>query len=104
MAKRTGPTRPVSVQEILSDLLKPGDWQGLAQRRLIREVWERVVPVPLRARATLLDLKRRELLVKVSPGPWMQELQFLRPRLLQEWDKALGPGVVREVRFTPGDA
>ncbi len=101
MSRRQGVTRPVSVQEILDGLLKPGDWQALEQRRLVREVWERVVPGTLKAQARLVDLKRRELWVAVTASPVVQELQFLKPRLLEELAKVLGTGVIREVRFRP---
>lgn len=101
MASRKTTPRPLPLKEVLEGLIKPGDWQALEQRRLIREVWERVVPPRLRTQAALVDLKRRELVVAVTPGGWMQELHFLKPRLLAELDRALGPGVVREVRCLP---
>lgn len=100
MAKRQGPPRPVAVREVLDDLLKPGDWHILEQRRLVREVWDRVIPANLKAHAALVDLKRRELWVAAAAAPFLQELLFLKPRLLSEFDKVLGPGVIREVRFT----
>jgi hypothetical protein len=102
MSRRQGTNRPVPVKEVLNGLLKPGDWQILQQRHLIREVWERVVPPALRAQARLLDLKRGELRVSVAASPVMQELQFLQPRLVAEIARVLGPGIVREVRFLPG--
>lgn len=100
MARRQGTSRPVAVREVLDGLLRPGDWQVLEQRRLVREVWERVVPATLKAHASLMDLKRRELWVAVAASPFVQELQFLKPKLLAELEKVLGPGVIREVRFT----
>jgi predicted nucleic acid-binding Zn ribbon protein len=101
MAARKATPRPLPVREVLEGVFKPGDWQALEQRRRIREVWERVVPPALRAQAALVELRRRELVVAVTPGGWMQELHFLKPRLLTELDQALGPGVVREVRCLP---
>lgn len=102
MAKRQGMDRPVPVKEVLAGFLKPGDWQALEHRRRIREVWDRVLPDSLLAHTRLLDVRRRELWVEVSASPWVQELQFLKPKILQELAKALGPGLVREVRFAVG--
>jgi predicted nucleic acid-binding Zn ribbon protein len=102
MAKRERMDRPASVKELLQRFLKPGDWQSLEQRRLIREVWEKVVPRSLLAHTRLMDVRRRELWVEVSASPWVQELQFLKPKILQELDRILGPGVIREVRFSVG--
>jgi predicted nucleic acid-binding Zn ribbon protein len=39
--------------------------------------------------------------VEVEGSAWMQELGFLKPELLRNLDRHLGPGVVRDVRFTP---
>ncbi len=94
--------RPLAVKDVLQGLLRPGDWQLLEQRRRIREVWERVVPPSLLAHSQLVDLRRRELWVGVSASPWVQELQFLKPRILAQMAKELGSGVVVDVRFTIG--
>ncbi len=101
MAPRKTTPRPLPLREVLEGLIKPGDWQALEQRRRIREVWERVVPPPLQAQAVLVEFRRRELVVAVASGAWMQELHYLKPRLLAELEAALGPGVVREVRCLP---
>lgn len=101
MAPRKATLRPLPLREVLEGLIKPGDWQALEQRRVIREVWEQVVPPRLRAQAVLVELRRRELVVAVTPGPWMQELHFVKQRLLAELARTLGPGVVREVRCLP---
>lgn len=104
MAARKATPRPLPLREVLEGLIKPGDWQALEQRRVIREVWEQVVPPRLRSQATLVEVRRRELVVAVTPGPWMQELHFLKPRLLAELEQVLGPGVVREVRCLPQES
>lgn len=102
MAKREALPRPVPVKEVLESLLRPGDWQALELRRRIREAWERVLPPFLLAHTRLVEVRRRELWVEVSASPWVQELQFLKPKILQEFDSSLGQGVIREVRFTMG--
>jgi hypothetical protein len=38
----------------------------------------------------------------VSTSPWVQELQFLKPKILMELDRVLGQGVIRDVRFSIG--
>jgi predicted nucleic acid-binding Zn ribbon protein len=92
----------VRVNELLERFLKPGDWQALRQRRLIREVWERVLPASLVEHTHLVDVRRKELWVEVSASPWVQELQFLKPKILMELDRVLGQGVIRDVRFSIG--
>lgn len=99
MAKREGLPRPVAVKEVLNGLLKPGDWQALEQRRRIREVWESALPASLLSRTRLVNVRRRELWVEVSASPWVQELQFLKPKILTEFDRVLGPGIIKDLRF-----
>lgn len=98
MAKRPALPRPVAVKEVLQDLLKPMDRETLEMRRRIRQVWEAVVPAALQDQARLADLKRRELWVEVRNYVWSQELHFLKPRILEELDRALGPGKIKDLR------
>ncbi len=98
MPKRPSSPRPVAVKEVLQDLLNPGDREALELRQGVRRVWEAAVPQAMREHARLVDLKRKELWVEVSDGLWGQELQFLKPRILEALEKALGPGKVRDLR------
>jgi hypothetical protein len=103
LAKRPPQKRPVAVKEIVRKFLTPGDLEALKQRQEIRRVWEAVVPAQLLARSRLADLRRQELWVEVADSPSAQELQFLRPRVLEELDRVLGPGKVRDIRFRVGE-
>ena len=99
MTKRTASSRPVAVKEVLQDLLNPGDREALELRQGVRRVWEAVVPAAMREHARLADLKRKELWVEVSDSIWGQELQFLKPRILEALARALGPGKIRDLRI-----
>ncbi|MFZ2088425.1 MAG: DUF721 domain-containing protein [Desulfobaccales bacterium] len=102
MSKRKPSERPVSVGQVLEGLMRPGDWQVLELRRRVRTAWEKAVPATLREKTRLVDLKRHELWVEASSSALVQELQFLKPRILQALEKALGAGVIRDVRFKVG--
>jgi hypothetical protein len=103
MAKRPSLPRPVAVKDVLQDLLNTGDREGLELRRRIREAWEAAAPATLREHARLVDLKRKELWVEVSGHVWGQELQFLKPVILEELDRLLGPGKVKDLRIRVGE-
>jgi hypothetical protein len=103
MPKRPSTPRPVVVKEVLNNLLNPGDQAGLELRQRIRQVWEAAAPEALREHARLSDLKRKELWVEVSDHIWAQELQFLKPRILEALDRILGPGQVRDLRVRVGE-
>ncbi len=102
MAKRPPQPRPVAVKDILRRFLTPGDLEALKQRREIRRVWEAVLPVKVLAQTRLLEVRRRELWVEVRESVWAQELQFLKPQVLAELDRVLGPGKIQDVRFRVG--
>jgi hypothetical protein len=102
MAKRPPMPRPVPVTELVQKILSPGDRDALELRHRIRRVWEAVVPPGLQAHARLIDLRRKELWVEVSASPYSQELQFLKPEILDALDRALGPGKVKDVRVRVG--
>ena len=102
MAKQRKSGRPVVVRQVLEGLLKPGDWQVLEMRQKVRVAWEQAVPAALREHSRLVDLKRRELWVEAGSSPLVQELQFLKPKILKALEKVLGTGVIQEVRFKVG--
>jgi predicted nucleic acid-binding Zn ribbon protein len=102
MAKRQPLARPLPIREVLLGLMKPLDWESLAQRSRIRQIWEAVVPPEILPHTQLLEVRRRELWVEVSAAAWGQELQFLRPGILAELDRDLGPGVIRDLRIRVG--
>jgi hypothetical protein len=95
-------SRPVPVKEVLKEMLH-GDWQGLEARQRIRAVWETTLPPALLTQTRLVDWRRKELWVEVAASAVGQELQFLKPRILKALEQALGPGVIRDLRFMVGD-
>lgn len=102
MAKRQSLPKPVAVREVLKGLMKPLDWDNLELRSRIRQVWEAAVPPAMLPHTRLLQVRRGELWVEVSAAVWGQELQFLRSGILGELAKALGPGVIQDLRFRIG--
>jgi hypothetical protein len=103
MTKRSPIKRPVAVKAVLEELLKPGDREALELRRRVRQVWEAAVPADLRAQARLADLRRKELWVEVPDHVWAQELQFLKAVILEELDRSLGPGKIKDLRIRVGE-
>jgi len=101
MSKRKS-ERPVAVKQVLEGILKPGDWQVLELRQKVRSAWEKAVPATLREQARLVDLKRQELWVEAGSSALVQELQFLKPKILKVMEQALGVGVIKDVRLKVG--
>ena len=102
MAKRPRLPRPLPVKKVLSDLLKPGDWHELELRQRLREAWDAVLPETLRPHTRLFDYRRQVLWVEASSNAWMQELQFLKPKLLVHLEQILGLHVINDLRIKVG--
>lgn len=94
--------RPVSVGQVLGGIIRPGDWHALELRQRVRTAWEKALPKKYGEQTKLIDLKRHELWVEAGSSALVQELQFLKPKIIEALEKALGPGVIREVRFKVG--
>jgi hypothetical protein len=102
MAKRPRSPRPVPVKEIMQAVLSPGERDALELRQTIRRIWEAVVPAPLLSHTRLVELRRQELWVEVDASSWGQELQFLKPRILEALARTLGPQKVLDLRLRVG--
>lgn len=98
MPKRPSLPRPVAVKDVLQGLFGPADKEGLEVRQRIRQAWEAAAPAAIREHARLVDWRRGELWVAVPDGVWGQELQFLKPKILEEMVRVL-PGQVRDLRI-----
>ena len=64
--------------------------------------WEDVVGQPIAQNTQPEAIKGNLLLVNVSSAPWMQQLQFLKPELIEKLNEALGKDLVGDIRFKIG--
>lgn len=99
MAKRPNLPEPASIQEILNKILKPAERRQLEFQTRLRQVWEESVSPALREQTELVDFKRKTLYVAVSDNPWIQELHFLKPRILAAMQSRLGANAVQDIKF-----
>ena len=64
--------------------------------------WKDVVGPVIAENTRPEAIKGKLLLVNVSSAPWMQQLQFLKPELIEKLNESLGKGVVGDIRFKIG--
>jgi predicted nucleic acid-binding Zn ribbon protein len=64
--------------------------------------WEDVVGAAIAQNTRPEAIKGKLLLVNVSSAPWMQQLQFLKPELIQKLNQTLGKELVEDIRFQIG--
>jgi len=64
--------------------------------------WEDMVGPTIAENTRPEAIKGKLLLVNVSSAPWMQQLQFLKPELIEKLNETLGKKVVGDIRFKIG--
>ena len=64
--------------------------------------WKDVVGPEIAENTKPEAIKGKLLLVNVSSAPWMQQLQFLKPELIEKLNQALGKELVKDIRFKIG--
>jgi predicted nucleic acid-binding Zn ribbon protein len=64
--------------------------------------WEDVIGAAIAQNTRPEAIKGKLLLVNVSSAPWMQQLQFLKPELIQKLNQTLGKELVEDIRFQIG--
>jgi predicted nucleic acid-binding Zn ribbon protein len=99
MPKRPNLPAPTPIQEVLKKVLKPGDLSQLELHSRLRQVWEQSISSSLGQHTELVDFIRKTLYVEVAANPWMQELHFLKPRILTAMQRELGENVVKDIKF-----
>jgi predicted nucleic acid-binding Zn ribbon protein len=85
------------LQDLLTrlDLADPmTGWRAL-------ELWPEVVGERVAAKARAVSFRDGQLWVEVESAAWMNELTYLRERIIKELNAKLGDEVVRAIRLAP---
>ena len=68
----------------------------------IWQQWKDVVGPAIAENTRPEAIKGKLLVVHVSSAPWMQQLQFLKPELIEKLNATIGKEVVGDIRFKIG--
>ena len=99
MSKRPNLKEPAPIREVLNKILKPADLRQLEFQARLRQVWEQNVSHLLGQHTELVDFNKKTLYVEVAANAWMQELHFLKPRILSAMQRQLGEQVIKDIKF-----
>jgi len=93
---------PEPIASTLGSIIDRLDAEGhFAIVRLV-QVWPEVVGEAIARRTEIVELKFHVALVKVSGAMWIQELNLLKPEILERLTARIGPDAVRDLRFVQG--
>ena len=91
-----------SVEEVLSSVLNQSGLTDKSEYIKIYKIWPAIVGEKIAENTCLESVKRGTLFVNASSSAWMQELHFLKDMIIEKFEKELGEGTVKDIRFKTG--
>jgi len=94
--------RPAALGTILQQALKASRIDVDLDAYRLWQQWKDLVGPAIAENTRPEAIKGKLLLVHVSSAPWMQQLQFLKPELIEKLNETIGKEVVGDIRFKIG--
>lgn len=94
--------KPKPIQSILESTLKGLEIDVQLKTHSIWSAWKEIVGESIAFNAQPRSIRNRILFVDVSHQTWIQQLQFLKPTLLEKVNTFLGEPRVQDIRFKLG--
>ena len=88
-----------SIEEVLSSVLNKSGFEDKSEYIKIYKMWSAIVGEKIAENTCLESVKRGTLFVNTSSPAWMQELHFLKDRIIEKLENELGTGTVKDIRF-----
>ncbi len=92
----------MGIRPILEKALKKFNLEIRIKEGKIWEVWDNVVGPTVARNAQPESIRGRVLFVTVSSSTWMQQLQFLKEKILEKLNQSLGKTLVKSISFRLG--
>jgi predicted nucleic acid-binding Zn ribbon protein len=94
--------RPQSIHSILEKTLKTLEIDVPLKTHSIMGAWKEIVGEPVSIHSQPCSIRNHILFIEVSHPTWMQQLQFLKPTLLEKINHFLGEPLIQDIRFKLG--
>jgi len=94
--------KPQSIHSILEDTLKALEIDVPLKTYSILGAWSEIVGESVAEHSQPRSIRNRILFLDVSHSTWMQQLQFLKPTLLEKVNNFLGEPLIQDIRFKLG--
>jgi len=92
------------LEEVISKTVKKRGWnKQMTNAKAIISWNEENVGKGIVANSQAYDIENRKLYVMVSNSTWMNELTFLKPKILNNINGAIGRDWVKDIQFKIGD-
>jgi len=94
--------KPKPIRSVLESALKGLEIDFQLKAYSIWGAWEEIVGESLAHQAQPRSIRNRILFVDVSHPTWVQQLQFLKPKLLEKLNAFFGEPLLQDIRFRLG--
>lgn len=94
--------KPQSVRSILDQTFKSLEIDVPLKAYSILGKWREIVGSAVAEHSQPRLIRNRILFIDVSHPTWMQQLQFLKPTLLDKINSSLGEFLIQDIRFKVG--
>jgi len=94
--------KPQSLRSILDKTLRALEIDVPLKTYSILGAWNEIVGESVAGHSQPRSIRSRVLLIEVSHSTWMQQLQFLKPTLLEKVNNFLGEPLIQDIRFKLG--
>jgi len=94
--------KPQPLHSILKKTLKALEIDVPLKAYSIWGAWDEIVGESVAAQSQPRSIRNRILFLEVSHSTWMQQLQFLKPTLLEKINSFLGEPLIQDIRFKLG--
>jgi len=93
---------PKLIRSVLEKTLKALEIDVPLKEYSILRGWNEIVGESVAVQAQPRSIRNRILFIEVSHSTWMQQLQFLKPTLLEKVNAFLGEPLIQDIRFKLG--
>jgi len=94
--------KPQSIRSILEQTFKGLELDVPIRTYSIFSAWKEIVGEAIAQQTQPRTIRNRILFMDVSHSTWMQQLQFLKPTLLEKINGFLGEPLIEDIRFKVG--
>ena len=92
----------IGIKPILEKALKKLGLEIRIKEGKIWEIWDKAVGPVVARNAQPESIRGRVLFVRVSTSAWMQQLQFIKERIIEKLNQSLGKTLVKSISFRLG--
>jgi predicted nucleic acid-binding Zn ribbon protein len=95
--------KPQPIHSILQKTIQSLEIDVPLKSYSVLGAWNEIVGEPVAAHSRPRTIRNRILFIDVAHPTWMQQLQFLKPTLLEKINTFLGESLIQDIRFKLGN-